>query len=401
MKRLLELIPRVFFAGGMLLFQMFNASLCSVSAAPSDDSAEFNLATLNSSAQIECTTPDGRVELLRPNEPSVASAALLQDQMLRCPLQEGVTTFVIKLPTTTLLDRFTFVNENAAAAGELKISVSNYQLPASSPKWVDVDGSVTFSRKRLFNLSMLGVEARYVKLAFNVNSAGQVTGLRLFGGKSSNDSLNYRFGWLEGTSESPTRMKKNEAEWDYASLKAKGRVIYVSSGQRLITTRMIDDNEESAYSFALNDRRPTAIVELAADEHIHRVTAIYRTRTQGRFDVYLLEDISKSSTDLNFRTPVASATDTDGDGVVEVDFNPEGARYVAIRFTPAESYAGGFEIVEINAFGDMPLAMLDVLEAPGVYTEISAATFPGEGHPDISTKLGVIAIPPIIPAVSQ
>src|SRR4051812_16072073 len=126
-----------------------------------------NTATGNAIPQIECTTPDGRVTAV----PVVAgatqrAAALLMDQeTLSCPLQEGETTFVIRLPETSPLDRFTFVNENAAAAGELKISVSNCQLPAASEKWVVVDGHIAFNHKRLFNVSMVGVEARYMKLA--------------------------------------------------------------------------------------------------------------------------------------------------------------------------------------------------------------------------------------------
>ncbi len=90
------------------------------------------------------------------------------NETLSCPLQEGRTTFVIKLPATSQRDRFTFVNENATAAGELRISVSNDQLPATSPKWVEVDGNITFSHKRLFSVSTVGVEARYLKLSFDV-----------------------------------------------------------------------------------------------------------------------------------------------------------------------------------------------------------------------------------------
>ena len=133
-----------------------------------------NLARMNYGTQIEWTAPDGRtadVATATPDNKS-ATALIMDDETLSCPLQEGQTTFVIKLPTTAQLDRFTFVNENAAAAGNLKISVSNYKLPATSPKWVDVDGNISFTRKRLFNLSMLGVEARYVKLSFNVDKAG-------------------------------------------------------------------------------------------------------------------------------------------------------------------------------------------------------------------------------------
>ncbi|MCA1660063.1 MAG: hypothetical protein LC642_05965, partial [Verrucomicrobiaceae bacterium] len=349
-----------------------------------------------------------RVELLRPNQPSTASAALLRDQMLSCPLQEGITTFIIKLPSTSLLDRFTFVNENAAAAGELKISVSNHQLPAASPKWLDVDGNITFSRKRLFNLSLLGVEARYVKLAFKVESGGRIEALSLYSStpasafaRASKADLN--FGWSDGVKEEEPRKTARESSYDYASLKAKGRVVFVSSGQKPTSARMIDDSTATSYTFALSDRRPTAIVQLAAAEQIHRVSAIYKTRTPGRFDVYLLEDTSKSSTDLNYRQPVASAEDHDGDGIVEIDFDPEGARFIAVRFTPSEAFSASnqpFELVELNAYGNLPLAMLDVLEAPDVYAEITAATFPGESGPDISTRLGVVAIPPTLPPIS-
>jgi len=124
----------------------------------------------NSDVQIECTTPDGRVVAVPTvTSPNQDSDALLSDnETLSCTLQEGRTTFVIKLPATSQRDRVTFVNENAAAAGELKISVSNDQLPATSPKWVEVGGNISFSHKRLFNVSMVGVEARYMKLSFDV-----------------------------------------------------------------------------------------------------------------------------------------------------------------------------------------------------------------------------------------
>ncbi|HEV3409522.1 MAG TPA: hypothetical protein VG095_04465 [Chthoniobacterales bacterium] len=410
MNRFLLILTRECRLTRLLVVALCATHIATAGAAHSDDASAdaFNLAALNGDAQIECTTPDGRVELLRPNQPSTASAALLRDQMLSCPLQEGVTTFVIKLPSTSLLDRFTFVNENAAAAGELKISVSNYQLPATSTKWLDVDGNITFSRKRLFNLSLLGVEARYVKLAFKVENAGRIGAVGLYGNtpasafaRMSKESV--QFGWTEAVNEDESRKTAGDAGYDYASIKAKGRVVFVSSGQRPTSARMIDDSHETSYVFALSDRRPTAIVELAVDEQIYRVSAVYKTRTPGRFDVFLLEDNSKSSTDLNYRQPVASGEDQDGDGIVEIDFDPEGARFIAVRFTPSEAFTATnqpFELVEVNAYGNLPMAMLDVLEAPDVYTEITAATFPGESGPDISTRLGVIAVPPTLSQVS-
>ncbi len=132
--------------------------------------------------QIECTTPDGRVVAIAASaaaESNPAGARLTEDATLRCALQEGETTFVLKDPSATLLDHFTFVNENATAAGRLKISVSNEKLPIASAKWVDVDGNIGFRQKRLFNLSMVGVEARYVKLTFRVEKTERVAALGL------------------------------------------------------------------------------------------------------------------------------------------------------------------------------------------------------------------------------
>jgi hypothetical protein len=84
------------------------------------------------------------------------------------PLPEGDTTFVIFLARNSTLDRFTFINENKPARGQLRIAVANENLSADSDKWTSVDGAVSFKNKRLFNVSMLGVDAKYVRLTFHV-----------------------------------------------------------------------------------------------------------------------------------------------------------------------------------------------------------------------------------------
>jgi hypothetical protein len=122
--------------------------------------------------EIECVTPDGEESTLsRPHlVDSNAVAAIIDDATLSCPLREGDTTFIIALPNGTLRDRLTFINENRAACGELKIAVSESRLAADSPNWIEVDGIIPFSHKRLFNLSMLGVETKFVRLCFHVES---------------------------------------------------------------------------------------------------------------------------------------------------------------------------------------------------------------------------------------
>jgi hypothetical protein len=145
-----------------------------------------HLARMHCGAQIDCITPDGRLVSVpgAGEQNSNAAASIMDDDTLSCPLQEGETTFIISFPKTSLLDRFTFINENAEVRGEMKISVSNCPLPADSSKWTDVSGKTEFISKRLFNLSMVGVEARCVKLSFHVEKGGHVAAPGLAGGVS-------------------------------------------------------------------------------------------------------------------------------------------------------------------------------------------------------------------------
>ena len=103
-----------------------------------------------------------------PAARSNAQFLVMDKDTVSSPLPEGETTYVIFLARNSTLDRFTFINENKPARGELRIAVANEKLPAESDKWIPVDGAVPFNRKRLFNVSMVGVEARYVRLIFHV-----------------------------------------------------------------------------------------------------------------------------------------------------------------------------------------------------------------------------------------
>src|SRR6266404_1692281 len=131
--------------------------------------------------QIEYISPDGKFSSLSAADLSVreSTATFVDVNTVSCALKEGETTFIIELPAAATSDRLTFLNENAAACGELRIAVSNSALPADSPKWTQVDGIVPFAHKRLFKLSMLGVETKFVRLSFKVdgqeNNSAQVS----------------------------------------------------------------------------------------------------------------------------------------------------------------------------------------------------------------------------------
>ena len=124
----------------------------------------------NNSTQIEYISPDGQLSSVSAIDQAAheSTATFVDNDTVSCALHEGETTFIIALPKKSLPDRFTFLNENASACGELRIAVSNAPIPADSSQWTEVDGIVPFAHKRLFKLSMLGVETKFVRLSFRV-----------------------------------------------------------------------------------------------------------------------------------------------------------------------------------------------------------------------------------------
>ena len=351
-----------------------------------------NLARMNCGATISLVGADGRV-LVTPSTrkgDSNATTLILDDDTLSYPLQEGETTFLLTFPKVSLLDRFTFVNENAAAEGEMKMFVSNSRLNADSPKWVEVNGSTPFTGKRLVNQSLLGVEARYVKLTFRVAKAGRIAGLGLYGGQSLQKFGARQAGVVRVRNVAATRRLEDMLNFNFANLYAQARVVFVSSGAEAYAKRMIDDDVITAFQFAPTDPNPTVIVELAERERLHRISALYKMEA-GRLDVFLLEELGANPGDLSGRTPIASVVDATGGGKAAVDFDPEGAQYVALRWTPAEkSSRKGFEVAEVSAFGDMPLSMLSTSELADVYADNSM----GLMSPPLVTQ------PPRLPVVS-
>lgn len=145
-------------------------------SAPEGRKSQPNIAAPQGSrAKINRVTPGGRLANVPNTKGKDSTASLIMgNEILSCPLQEGETTFIISLPKPASLDRLTFVNENAEAKGEMKIAVSNFRLPANSPKWIEVSGTTAFAHKRRFDLSMVGVEARYLKLSFHIDKKDRV-----------------------------------------------------------------------------------------------------------------------------------------------------------------------------------------------------------------------------------
>ena len=194
----------------------------------------------------------------------------------------------------------------------------------------------------------------------------------------------------------PIKRPEKTSGRDLAKLSAQARVVYVSSGRLPLAKRMIDGDAATAFDFSSSDPHPTAIIELAETERLHRVTALYRME-EGRLDIYLLNEFDRHDSDIIKGTPIASLASNDG-GKAAVDFEPRGARYVALRWTRKKAITTGFEIAEVGAFTVASNSVLDWVQPPSFVQ--SSVHMTSNGGTDFSNTLGTLAAPPTIAPIS-
>jgi hypothetical protein len=136
--------------------------------APTISAASEDTPNVVQMSAVERAISDGQHAPVALRSQREKNTLTLDNDTVSCWPPEGDTTYIISLVRSSPLDRFTLINENLAARGELRIAISNEKLSADSDKWTPVDGAVLFKRKRLFKVSMLGVEAKYIRLTFHV-----------------------------------------------------------------------------------------------------------------------------------------------------------------------------------------------------------------------------------------
>ncbi len=117
---------------------------------------------------------EAQIECLAPGKVGPISLTPI-DARIRYALPRGTTSFIIHLAASDRRRCFTLVNENRTAEGKLSIAIANERLAANDPKWSAVEGAIPFRHKRLFALSLIGVEAKFVKLTFQVPAPKKIT----------------------------------------------------------------------------------------------------------------------------------------------------------------------------------------------------------------------------------
>ncbi len=173
-------------------------------------------------------------------------------------------------------------------------------------------------------------------------------------------------------------------EFDWAKSQARARIAYISSGPRTLSSRMIDNDLQTAFRFSESDESPTVIVELAKSTDLHRVSTVFKAE-DTELSVYLLNELPRDPSDLRFAKPNASVVGLpDERGMATVNVSVSSARYVALRWKRKNSQ-DPFAVAEISAFSNDPT---DLISDQNAHLADNAKSFSA-------------LEPPIVPVVSQ
>jgi len=144
---------------------------------------------------------------------------------------------------------------------------------------------------------------------------------------------------------------------------SKARALYVSSGNDLkLANSMIDDQVATSFGFSVEDKSPTAVIDLGKVCTVRRLSAVYSARP-GSIDFYVLQSLPGADRDNSAGTVkldsnalaglkrVGSSIDDGTLGTASVDFPATSGRYVMLRWTPAAHDDNSFTVAEVSAYG--------------------------------------------------
>ena len=289
-------------------------------------------------------------------------ALLTEDPTLGTPMVQGATSFVLSLKQIEILNTLNFINEGGV--GKVTVSTALTQSAAAEDNWHDTGFVVFDADRRVVSLQIGGIDAKFVKVTFEMAEAGRLYSFGLFGESNIDEYAlqNIDADALSAVQQVTTdaRATSNQDLVDINLLAAYtgARVAYVSSGSG-DPTALIDADSSTTYRFDSTDPYPTVIVDLGGAESVDRVSALY-SKSDVRMAIFAMNElpeaedwVGRTSFDeatLDAYRPQNVGTDLEKEGRIALSVPTDTARYLIFQFARSENATDNFEVNELAAF---------------------------------------------------
>jgi hypothetical protein len=240
----------------------------------------INLARPIEGATLEAQLPG---KPAGPN-PAAENALLRDDDPLGFSLPAGTTQIVVSLGKIELINRFNFLN--LSAAGKVSVAVTSAKLDPDSPQWHEVAHQEFAEANGVVSCGLGSVEAKYVRVTFDVPAEGRVDTFGLYGQRTRDGQALARSSAAASKNDSGTRYLM----LNFAADNAKGGVVMVSPSEDLnAAQKMADGDISTTYTFLPTDPAPMAVIDLGETRPVARVSAAFKAG-DGRLSIYLVAD---------------------------------------------------------------------------------------------------------------
>ena len=219
------------------------------------------------------------------------SVLLGDDETLACELARGIHYLIIDLGEIDVLSRFSF--RNYGAQGKIELFANGSADSDELRKRHKVVPWSPFGTEKFVNFEFSHIDARYVHIKFDIEKAGEIGSLSVFGSTTVADTTFDRE-HVQSTKEL-ARNPEDAVSFDYASLYTGSAITHVNAGNYVDAKQMIDDDVPTYYEFPALSGQSIMIVDIDAQTRVNRVSMLIDSGA-GVLEFYYLPELPEELT---------------------------------------------------------------------------------------------------------
>jgi hypothetical protein len=234
--------------------------------------------------------------------PSPLGSLIDDDATAQVPLKLGQTSVVVDIGLTRTIERFGFFS--FSAAGAVDVYYSNNQPTSSDPtssSWQSANIHQNFAAKRIVNIDLKALEARFVMVVFRAATPGNIGPMALFGSIQIKGPINAPEQY-DKAGKKKVVPPEDLVEFDYAQEAYGSKVSDVVGGDPNDAQNVLNSDPNKSLTLGALQQEATAkdpgvkmenifVVDMGEKHDINKVGLLYQTNGDGKFDFYFLNTL--------------------------------------------------------------------------------------------------------------
>ena len=238
-----------------------------------------------------------------PAAPPTDGALLDEDATAQIPFTQGSSSVIVDVGIMRTIERFGFFS--FSAAGSVDIYYTDVTPQSAKPDdkiWQSANIHQAFGAKRIVNVDLKALEARFVMLVFNLTTPGDIGPVALF---ASVDLKNPIPAPNQEDANGKVKIVPPEdlVEFDYAQSAYGSKVSDLSGGALDEAQNVLTSDPSKKLTLAATNGTDAVkpenifVVDMGAKRDINKVGLLFQTDGNGTFSFYFLDKLPEKPTD--------------------------------------------------------------------------------------------------------